>query len=102
MSKDRVTLNDRVYRVAFVNTHPIQYFAPLYAYLTRNCGLDVTALYLSDFSLRGGHDRGFGRAVTWDIDLLSGYSAQFLGKAATRRSIGGFFSMVGPELWGAI
>ncbi len=90
------------YRVAFVNTHPIQYFAPLYAYLTRTGRFDLTALYLSDFSLRGGHDRGFGRAVTWDVDLLSGYTPKFMGKAASRRRIGGFFSMVGLELWGAI
>jgi glycosyltransferase involved in cell wall biosynthesis len=90
------------YRVAFVNTHPIQYFAPLYAYLARYAGLDVTALYLSDSSLRGGHDRGFGRTVTWDIDLLAGYKAEFMGQAASRRRVGGFFSMIAPELWRAI
>ncbi len=90
-----------VFRVAFVNTHPIQYFAPMYEYLTRS-GLEVTALYLSDFSIRGGHDRGFDRAIKWDIDLLAGYKYQFMGTAATRRKIGGFFSMVAPELWGAI
>jgi glycosyltransferase involved in cell wall biosynthesis len=89
------------YSVAFVNTHPIQYFAPLYAYLTRN-GIEVTALYLSDFSIRGGHDRGFGQAVKWDIDLLQGYTPQFMGKAAARRRIGGFFSIVGPQLWSAV
>lgn len=92
---------ERTYRVAWVNTHPIQYFAPLYAYLTRH-GIEVTALYLSDFSLRGGHDRGFGQAVRWDIDLLEGYTAQFMGTRASRRQIEGFFSAVAPELWSAI
>jgi glycosyltransferase involved in cell wall biosynthesis len=91
----------RAYRVAFVNTHPIQYVAPLYAYLTRH-GLEVTALYLSDFSIRGGNDAGFGLPVKWDIDLLAGYRPRFMGSAASRRRIGGFFSMVGPELWHAI
>ena len=91
------------YRIAFVNTHPIQYFTPLYAYLTRHCGLETTALYLSDFSLRGGDDRGFGRAVTWDVDLLDGYEAKFMGgEKASKRRIGGFFSMVAPELWSEI
>ena len=89
------------YRVAFVNTHPIQYFAPLYASLAR-WGIDVTALYLSDFSLRGDHDKGFGQAVKWDIDLLAGYTPQFMGEAASRRTLGGFTSMVAPELWPAI
>lgn len=91
------------YRVAFVNTHPIQYFAPLYAYLTRNCGIDATALYLSDFSLKGGNDPGFGRSVTWDVDLLDGYESRFVGgNKASKRSIGGFFSMVAPQLWSEI
>ena len=91
------------YRIAFVNTHPIQYFAPLYAYLTRHCGLHTTGLYLSDFSLKGGRDPGFGRAVTWDVDLLDGYEARFIGgEKASRRHIGGFFSMVAPQLWSEI
>ena len=93
---------DRTYRIAFVNTHPIQYFAPLYAHLTDRCGLETTALYLSDFSLKGGADPGFRRAVTWDVDLLAGYEARFMGARAGRRRIGGFFSMVAPELWGEI
>lgn len=93
----------RRYRIAFVNTHPIQYFAPLYGYLTRNCRLETTALYLSDFSLTGGRDPGFGRAVTWDVDLLDGYEAKFMGgEKASRRRIGGFFSMLAPQLWSEI
>jgi glycosyltransferase involved in cell wall biosynthesis len=39
-------------RIAVLNSHPIQYFAPLYAYLNATPDLDVTALYLSDFSMR--------------------------------------------------
>ncbi|TCT03973.1 glycosyltransferase family 4 protein [Aquabacter spiritensis] len=90
------------YRVAFVNTHPIQYFAPLYAYLGAKHRISVTALYLSDVSLRGARDAGFGQPVAWDVDLLAGYEARFMGEAARRREVGGFFSMVGPELWPAI
>jgi len=46
-------------RVAVVNSHPIEYFVPLYAYLNRDPALEVTALYCSDFSLRDGVDPGF-------------------------------------------
>lgn len=71
-------------RVAFLNTHPIQYFAPLYAYLNTAPDLSITALYLSDYSIRGATDRAFGRAVKWDIDLLAGYEARFVAGAARR------------------
>lgn len=87
------------YRVAVVNSHPIQYFAPLYAYLSRDPDIEVTALYCSDFSLRGGMDPGFKQRVTWDVDLLSGYRPVFLGERAKWRTPSGFFSLICPELW---
>jgi len=92
----------RPFRLAVVNSHPIQYFAPLYAYLNRDPELEVTALYCSDFSLRGGVDPGFKQVVTWDVDLLEGDRHVFLGERAKRRSIGGFWSLVRPEVWGEI
>jgi glycosyltransferase involved in cell wall biosynthesis len=86
-------------RLAFVNSHPIQYFAPLYASLARDGDLEVTALYCSDISLRGAMDPGFGKPVVWDVDLLEGYRSVFLGKRARRRVPRGFWSLVCPELW---
>lgn len=86
-------------RIAVLNSHPIQYFAPLYAYLNTAPDLDVTALYLSDVSIRGGKDPGFGREVKWDVDLLAGYRSVFLGEAARSRDPGGFWSLVAPQVW---
>jgi hypothetical protein len=42
----------RRFRVAVVNSHPIQYFAPLYAYLSRDEDIDVTAVYCSAVWIR--------------------------------------------------
>jgi glycosyltransferase involved in cell wall biosynthesis len=86
-------------RIAVLNSHPIQYFAPLYAYLNAAGDLDVTALYLSDFSIRGGRDVGFGQDVKWDLDLLAGYRSVFLGDAARSREPGGFWSLIAPQVW---
>ena len=86
-------------RIAVLNSHPIQYFAPLYAYLNTSPELEVTALYLSDVSIRGGKDAGFGREVKWDVDLLGGYRSVFLGKAARWREPAGFWSLVAPQVW---
>jgi glycosyltransferase involved in cell wall biosynthesis len=82
-----------------LNSHPIQYFAPLYAYLNAAPDLEVTALYLSDVSIRGGKDVEFGREVKWDVDLIAGYRSVFLGAAAQRRQPGGFWSLVAPQVW---
>jgi len=90
---------DRPVKVAFINTHPIQYFAPLYAFLNRSSDLAITALYLSDYSVRGAPDRSFGRMVQWDIDLLSGYDARFVDGAQQRNEPHGFLSAIASRLW---
>lgn len=85
-------------RLAVVTSHPIQYATPLYAYLNQDPELDVTVLFCSDISLRGADDPGFGRPVTWNIDLLAGYTSIFLGDKARARTLKGFWSLVCPEL----
>jgi glycosyltransferase involved in cell wall biosynthesis len=59
----------------------------------------VSALYLSDHSIRGATDQGFERVVKWDVDLLAGYDARFISGAGRRGEPNGFFSMVAPQLW---
>jgi glycosyltransferase involved in cell wall biosynthesis len=89
----------RPIRVAFIHTHPIQYFGPLYSELNQTTELSVTALYLSDYSVRGAADHGFGLAVKWDIELLAGYEARFIRGAQRRAEPTGFFSAIAPALW---
>ena len=89
----------RKLHIGFVHTHPIQYFAPLYAELNQTNDLAITALYLSDYSIRGAIDGGFGRPVKWDIDLLHGYQARFVEGAEKRDEVTGFFSMIAPGTW---
>ena len=89
-------------RIAFLNTHPIQYKAPLYAYLNQAPDLDVSALYMSDVSIRGEVDPGFKQGVQWDVDLLEGYHAVFLDPAMKRRQIKGFFSLTTPGVWNEV
>ena len=95
----RLLYSGKVVRIAVVHSHPIQYFAPLYAYLNAEPDLEVTALYLSDLSIRGGLDTDFGLEVKWDVDLLAGYRSKFLGKRAHTREPGGFWSLIVPEVW---
>lgn len=61
-----------------IQTHPVQYHAPVFRAVQQECGVPVTALYGSDFSLRGYRDVEFGATFAWDTDLLSGYRAEFL------------------------
>lgn len=68
--------------LAVIETHPIQYHAPVYRALQQKFGVPVTAIYGSDFSVTGYRDPEFGVRVSWDSDLLSGYTARFLSRTA--------------------
>jgi glycosyltransferase involved in cell wall biosynthesis len=61
------------YKLAYLVSHPIQYQAPLLRYITSHSSIDLTALFLSDYSVRNYRDPGFGAAVHWDVPLLDGY-----------------------------
>ncbi len=78
----------------FVNSHPVQYFAPLYKYLNQN-GLPTKAWYCSDESIKGGLDVQFGVQVKWDIPLLEGYDSVFLKNHSWKPShFKGFFGLM--------
>jgi len=66
--------------LAVIETHPVQYHAPVYRCLEQQFGIHTTAIYGSDFSVVGSLDREFGRLIAWDSDLLSGYSSLFLSR----------------------
>jgi glycosyltransferase involved in cell wall biosynthesis len=63
-----------------IETHPIQYHAPVYRALQKEFDVPVTVIYGSDFSVVGYHDAEFGASVAWDTDLLSGYEPLFLSR----------------------
>jgi glycosyltransferase involved in cell wall biosynthesis len=65
-----------------IETHPVQYHAPVYRELESRLGIPVTAIYGSDFSVAGYRDPEFGASFRWDTDLLSGHTASFLSTVA--------------------
>ncbi|MEX2453582.1 MAG: hypothetical protein WD470_02700, partial [Rhodospirillaceae bacterium] len=65
-------------RLAYFVTHPIQYQAPLLRRIAADPSIDLTVYFATDFSLRRHYDPGFGREISWDVDLLSGYRHEFL------------------------
>ena len=65
-----------------IETHPVQYHAPVYRVLQQKYGIPVTAIYGSDFSIAGYQDSGFDTKLAWDTDLLSGYTSYFLSRVS--------------------
>lgn len=78
------------FRVAYLVSHPIQYQAPLLRYLTEQSDIDLTAFFMSDFSLHNYRDPGFGAEVVWDVPLLDGYRSEVLPAIGDNQRISTF------------
>lgn len=88
--------------VIILNTHPIQYFAPLYKYAAEQ-GLPLEVWYCSDESLRAVKDTQFGVDVKWDIPLLEGYRSRFFKNHSWKPShFNGFFGLINMGVWGKL
>ena len=75
--------------LAVIGTHPVQYLAPVYAAVERECGVPVHAIYGSDFSIKGGVDLFFQKPIIWDNFTIDPRTTTFLSTVAnhTPRSV---------------
>lgn len=83
------------HKLAIITTHPVQYYAPLFALLAKQNSLEIKVFYTwQQGSAR--YDRDFGKDVQWDIPLLEGYDYCFVSnKNKTGR---GFWDVKNPDL----
>lgn len=86
--------------VVFINSHPIQYFVPLYRYLHEQGNMDLEVVYFADDSVVGKKDEEFGVHLKWDIPLLEGYRYRFFKNYAWNPSVSN--RMWGQINWGII
>jgi glycosyltransferase involved in cell wall biosynthesis len=90
----------RKLKVAFVMTHPVQYFAPWARSIAQHCPeIDLTVVYATE-PTRDQQGVGFGRAFEWDIPLRDGYQSIVARPAAAGVSVGSddFWSLDVPEI----
>lgn len=74
-------------KIVFLNTHPIQYFAPMYQEMSAAGVFDFEVWYCTRHGLNAEVDKQFGKAVQWDIPILEGYPHRFLENHARNPSI---------------
>mgnify|MGYP003601631490 CR=1 FL=1 len=89
------------YRLFAVETHPIQYKAPLFRKLAADPRIDLTVFYalIPDAAQQGA---GFGVPFAWDVPLLEGYRHEVLENRATRPSVTVFSGCDTPGLFGRL
>ncbi len=87
-----------MYKLAVLNTHPIQYFGPLYRRLARDPDVDLTVYFCSRQGADEYLDQGFGERFKWDTSLLEGYRNKFLKNLRGQDAVKGFWSLINLEI----
>ncbi len=68
-----------------MNSHPIQYFGPVYQEMALLDEVPFRVFYLSTRGVGETFDAGFSRSYSWDVPLLSGYPFVFTAAAEKNR-----------------
>ena len=80
-------------------SHPIHYLIDLYKELNKLPGMEVMVYFCSDFGIKSGFDKSFRKAVKWyDKEILNGLPHKFLKNYSLGKNIGGFFSIINPQI----
>jgi glycosyltransferase involved in cell wall biosynthesis len=85
-------------RLGVVVSHPTQYYSPWFRWLGEHTTLELRVFYLWDFGVSQRHDPHFGKSFEWDVDLLSGYSSEFVPNAAKAPGAEHFLGFNNPLL----
>jgi glycosyltransferase involved in cell wall biosynthesis len=90
-------LNERVYNIGVLTTHPIQYQVPWFRKLAARPDVSLRVHYcmVPDARQQGA---GFGVAFQWDVPLLGGYDHVELENVSPAPSVVAFFGCDTPSI----
>jgi glycosyltransferase involved in cell wall biosynthesis len=85
-------------KLLIISTHPIQYNAPLFNYLSGSGNFELKVFYTNGQPDDKIFDKEFGKERSWKIDLLKGYDHEFLENKGYSSLLPSFFSIVNPQI----
>jgi glycosyltransferase involved in cell wall biosynthesis len=85
-------------RLAFIVSHPIQYYAPLHQRLAHRGDLRIKVFFTWHDGRQAVRDSGFQRVVAWDIPLTEGYEWELVPNVAAAPGTHHFLGLRNPTL----
>ena len=85
-------------RLAFIVSHPIQYYAPLYQRLAQRDDLAIKVFFTWHAGQAALEDRGFKTPVLWDIPLTKGYECELVPNVSLGPGTHHFLGLRNPSL----
>ncbi len=87
-------------KLAIIDTHPIQYNAPVFRLLAERGRVQVKVFYTwGETVLKNKFDPGFGKEIVWDIPLLDGYDYEFVDNVAPDPNASSFSGIDNPDIY---
>lgn len=87
-----------MHKIAFLQSHPIQYHSPLYDKLEQDDSIEFKIYYCSDYGLSEEGKRfhpEFGELPNWNMDLVNGHTFEILKNYRSKKGIfDGFFGLM--------
>lgn len=93
-----ITVQVNTMKLGIVTSHPIQYYAPWFRYLSIQCSFSVKVFYLWDFGIRSQPDPGFNQELKWDLPLTEGYDFSLVQNVASDPGTHHFSGLNNPTL----
>lgn len=85
-------------RIAFIITHPIQYYVPLLKGLSNCANLELKVFYTWGEDSIKKFDPSYNRVIEWDIPLLNGYDYEFLLNIAKDKGSHHHNGIINPDI----
>lgn len=86
-------------RLIIICTHPIQYNAPFFEFISKEPDIELMVFYTwGKDCLDSKFDPDFGKVIEWDIPLLNGYNYMFVPNASTDKGSHHFKGIINPTL----
>src|ERR1700722_8749824 len=84
---------ERKIKLAFIVSHPIQYYAPLYQRLAMRDDVAIKVFFTWHAWQSTVEDRGFGVQMSWDIPLTEGYEFELVPNISSDPGTHHFFGL---------
>lgn len=91
-------MNFRRLRLAFIVSHPIQYFAPLYQSLAQRNDVSIKVFFTWHAAEAAVRDSGFRIPIAWDIPVNEGYDHELVPNLSADPGTHHFFGLRNPTL----
>lgn len=92
-----------MHKISFLQSHPIQYYSPLYDELAKDKRVEFKMYYCSDYGLSKEGKRyhpEFGELPNWNIDLVEGHNHEIVKNRSFKKGIfKGFFGLMNFSIY---